>query len=208
MDAHSRGDSCFIAVPTVLTIFITQTQAAPGSLNIDVDGASGGVGFRYAEHGVTLPTRSTSPAATVNFRLRSADVLHSFWTPHSAASATHYKPHQLPRYLRIRHGEQRLERICASIAAPLTRTCASAFFTVTPAHRVVVAGNKCRRGTERLVPPRRREPIPPPREGAVVTRPLVPTPNAGGQAARSHRAAQLGNRRRRGTQPAFRAPKS
>jgi cytochrome c oxidase subunit 2 len=72
----------FIAVPTVRTIFITQAQAAPGSLNIDVTGHQWWWEFKYAEYGVTTANEIYLPAGrTVNFRLRSADVIHSFWTP-------------------------------------------------------------------------------------------------------------------------------
>ena len=72
----------FIAVPTVRTIFITQAQAAPGSLNIDVTGHQWWWEFRYPEYAVTTANEIYIPAGrTVNFRLRSADVIHSFWTP-------------------------------------------------------------------------------------------------------------------------------
>lgn len=72
----------FIAVPTVRTIFITQAQAAPGSLNIDVTGHQWWWEFRYPEYGVTTANEIYVPVGrTVNFRLRSADVIHSFWTP-------------------------------------------------------------------------------------------------------------------------------
>ena len=72
----------FIAVPTVKTIFITQAQAAPGSLNIDVTGHQWWWEFRYPEYGVTTANEIYIPVGrTVNFRLRSADVIHSFWTP-------------------------------------------------------------------------------------------------------------------------------
>ncbi len=72
----------FIAVPTVRTIFITQGQAAPGALNIDVTGHQWWWEFRYPEYGVTTANEIYLPAGrTVNFRLRSADVIHSFWTP-------------------------------------------------------------------------------------------------------------------------------
>ena len=72
----------FIAVPTVKTIFITQAQAAPGSLNIDVTGHQWWWEFRYPEYGVTTANEIYVPVGrTVNFRLRSADVIHSFWTP-------------------------------------------------------------------------------------------------------------------------------
>ena len=72
----------FIAVPTVRTIFITQAQAAPGSFNIDVTGHQWWWEFRYPEYGVTTANEIYIPVGrTVNFRLRSADVIHSFWTP-------------------------------------------------------------------------------------------------------------------------------
>jgi cytochrome c oxidase subunit II len=72
----------FIAVPTVRTIFITQAQAAPGSLNIEVTGHQWWWEFRYPEYGITTANEIYIPAGrTVNFRLRSADVIHSFWTP-------------------------------------------------------------------------------------------------------------------------------
>src|SRR3954464_3980717 len=72
----------FIAVPTVKTIFVTQAQAAPGSLNIDVTGHQWWWEFKYPEYGVTTANELYLPAGrTVNFRLRSADVIHSFWTP-------------------------------------------------------------------------------------------------------------------------------
>ena len=72
----------FIAVPTVRTIFITQAQAAPGSLNIDVTGHQWWWEFRYPEYGVITANEIYVPVGrTVNFRLRSADVIHSFWTP-------------------------------------------------------------------------------------------------------------------------------
>src|SRR5258705_8744174 len=72
----------FIAVPTVKTIFITQAQAAPGSLNIDVTGHQWWWEFRYPEYGVTTANEIYIPVGrTVNFRLRSADVIHSFWAP-------------------------------------------------------------------------------------------------------------------------------
>jgi len=72
----------FIAVPTVRTIFISQAQAAPGSLNIDVTGHQWWWEFRYPDYGVTTANEIYLPVGrTVNFRLRSADVIHSFWAP-------------------------------------------------------------------------------------------------------------------------------
>jgi cytochrome c oxidase subunit II len=72
----------FIAVPTVKTIFITQAAAAPGSLNIDVTGHQWWWEFKYPDYGVTTANEIYLPVGrTVNFRLRSADVIHSFWAP-------------------------------------------------------------------------------------------------------------------------------
>ena len=72
----------FIAVPTVRTIVTTQAAAAPGSLNIDVTGHQWWWEFTYPEYGITTANEIYLPAGrTVNFRLRSADVIHSFWTP-------------------------------------------------------------------------------------------------------------------------------
>jgi cytochrome c oxidase subunit 2 len=72
----------FIAVPTVRTIVVTQAAAAPGALNIDVTGHQWWWEFKYPEYGVTTANEIYIPAGrTVNFRLRSADVIHSFWTP-------------------------------------------------------------------------------------------------------------------------------
>ena len=72
----------FIAVPTVRTIVTTQAAAAPGALNIDVTGHQWWWEFEYPEYGITTANEIYLPAGrTVNFRLRSADVIHSFWTP-------------------------------------------------------------------------------------------------------------------------------
>jgi len=72
----------FIAVPTVRTIWTTQAAAAPGSLNIDVTGHQWWWEFKYPEYGITTANEIYLPAGrTVNFRLRSADVIHSFWAP-------------------------------------------------------------------------------------------------------------------------------
>lgn len=72
----------FIAVPTVKTIFKTQAAAAPGSLNIEVIGHQWWWEFRYPEYGIVTANEIYIPTGrTVNFALKSADVIHSFWTP-------------------------------------------------------------------------------------------------------------------------------
>ena len=82
----------FIAVPTVRTIFRTQAKAVPEALQVEVIGHQWWWEFRYPEYTSTgangrvdtlvtanelyLPT-----GRTVNFHLRTQDVLHSFWVP-------------------------------------------------------------------------------------------------------------------------------
>ncbi len=71
-----------IAVPTVKTIFKTQAKAPSGSLQVEVIGHQWWWEFRYPELGVTTANELYIPAGrTVNFALKTKDVLHSFWTP-------------------------------------------------------------------------------------------------------------------------------
>ncbi|MEO6447291.1 MAG: cytochrome c oxidase subunit II [Gemmatimonadaceae bacterium] len=72
----------FIAVPTVRTIFKTQAEAPASALQIEVIGHQWWWEFRYPEYGMTTANELYLPIGrTVNFALRSADVLHSFWIP-------------------------------------------------------------------------------------------------------------------------------
>ena len=72
----------FIAVPTVRTIFRTQAQAPAESLQVEVIGHQWWWEFRYPEYGVTTANELYIPhGRPVNFALRTADVLHSFWIP-------------------------------------------------------------------------------------------------------------------------------
>lgn len=71
-----------IAVPTVRTTFKTQAKAPAGSLEVEVIGHQWWWEFRYPEYGVTTANELYLPhGRTVNFALRTADVLHSFWIP-------------------------------------------------------------------------------------------------------------------------------
>ncbi len=75
----------FIAVPTVRTIFKTQQDAPAGALQIEVIGHQWWWEFRYPETGVVTANELYLPTnRTVNFALRTADVLHSFWIPQLA----------------------------------------------------------------------------------------------------------------------------
>jgi len=80
----------FIAVPTVKTIFRTQAKAKPDALQVEVIGRQWWWEFRYPQYTTTgangkVDTLVTANelympiGRTVNFSLRTADVLHSFW---------------------------------------------------------------------------------------------------------------------------------
>lgn len=72
----------FIAVPTVRAIFATQAKAAPGSLEVEVIGHQWWWEFRYPEYGITTANELYVPVGrTVNFALKTHDVIHSFWIP-------------------------------------------------------------------------------------------------------------------------------
>ena len=71
-----------IAVPTVRTIFKTQAKAVPDALQVEVIGHQWWWEFRYPQYGVVTANDLYIPIGkTVNFSLKTADVLHSFWVP-------------------------------------------------------------------------------------------------------------------------------
>ncbi|MBL0169415.1 MAG: cytochrome c oxidase subunit II [Gemmatimonadaceae bacterium] len=72
----------FIAIPTVRTIFKTQAKAAPNALQVQVIGHQWWWEFRYPEYGITTANELYLPTGrTVNFELKTQDVLHAFWIP-------------------------------------------------------------------------------------------------------------------------------
>ena len=72
----------FVAVPTVRTIFRTQAKAAPDALQIEVIGHQWWWEFKYPQLGITTANELYLPnGRTVNFHLKTYDVLHSFWIP-------------------------------------------------------------------------------------------------------------------------------
>ena len=71
-----------IAVPTVKSIFRTQAAAPAGALQVQVTGHQWWWEFNYPELGITTANELYLPTGrTVNFTLRTADVIHSFWIP-------------------------------------------------------------------------------------------------------------------------------
>lgn len=82
----------FIAVPTVRTIFRTQDKAKADALQVEVVGHQWWWEFRYPQYTRTRASGQVDTLVTanelylpvgrtVNFSLRTQDVLHSFWIP-------------------------------------------------------------------------------------------------------------------------------
>jgi cytochrome c oxidase subunit 2 len=72
----------FIAVPTVQTIFKTQDKAKSDALQVEVIGHQWWWEFRYPQYNFITANELYLPVGrTVNFSLKSADVLHSFSMP-------------------------------------------------------------------------------------------------------------------------------
>lgn len=75
----------FIAVPTVRTIFQTQGMARAGALEIEVIGHQWWWEFRYPQYKIVTANEIYIPTGrTVNFKMTSHDVIHSFWVPQLA----------------------------------------------------------------------------------------------------------------------------
>jgi cytochrome c oxidase subunit 2 len=200
----------FIAVPTVRTIFITQAQAAPGSLNIDVTGHQWWWEFRYPEYGVTTANEIYLPVGrTVNFRLRSADVIHSFWTPQLGGkrdvvtNRTNYLWYTPDTTI----ASSVWNGFCAEYCGSSHANMRFRVFTVTPEQFTSwVAGQKmpARFGAVGPAAPT-TGPVPPPLEAPGVTAPGGPnSPTQAAQAA-AHAIAQRssGTGPAGGTQPAI-----
>ena len=71
-----------IAVPTVRTIFKTQAKAKADALQVEVIGHQWWWEFRYPQYKITTANELYLPVGrTVNFTLKTQDVIHSFWIP-------------------------------------------------------------------------------------------------------------------------------
>ncbi len=72
----------FIGVPTVQTVFSSQRPPSPEALEIEVIGHQWWWEFRYPAEGVVTANQFYIPTnREVHLRMRSADVVHSFWIP-------------------------------------------------------------------------------------------------------------------------------
>jgi len=205
----------FIAVPTVRTIFVTQAQAAPGSLNIDVTGHQWWWEFRYPEYGVTTANEIYLPAGrTVNFRLRSADVIHSFWTPELGGKRDVVT--NRTNYIWYTPDSSTASNVwngfCVEYCGSSHANMRFRVFTVSQSDfDSWVAGQKmpARFGAVGPTPPA-GGPIPPPQEGAVVTTPAGaqgPTQAAQGAAQRIAQQSS-GTQAVGGSQPAVPRPQN
>jgi cytochrome c oxidase subunit 2 len=205
----------FIAVPTVRTIFITQAQAAPGSINIDVTGHQWWWEFRYAEYGVTTANEIYLPVGrTVNFRLRSADVIHSFWTPQLGGkrdvvtNRTNYIWYTPDTTI----SSNVWNGFCAEYCGASHANMRFRVFTVTPDQFASwVAGQKMPAHFGAVGPtPPAGGPNPPPHEGPAVSTPAGPNaPTQAAQAAAPRIAQQSsGTQAAGGTQPAIPRPQN
>lgn len=76
----------FIAVPTMTTIWeVDRVSTDPDALQIEVIGHQWWWEFRYPEYELVTANEAYIPLGrTVEFRMRSADVIHSFWVPRLA----------------------------------------------------------------------------------------------------------------------------
>ncbi len=71
-----------IGIPTVQTIWKTEGQAGGTALQVEVIGHQWWWEFRYPQYGITTANELYLPVGrTANFKLNSADVIHSFWVP-------------------------------------------------------------------------------------------------------------------------------
>jgi cytochrome c oxidase subunit II len=76
----------FIAVPTVRTIFETQAPPPRDALHVEVIGHQWWWEFRIPEYEVRTANELYLPIGrTINFELKTRDVLHSFWIPQLGA---------------------------------------------------------------------------------------------------------------------------
>jgi cytochrome c oxidase subunit 2 len=124
----------FIAVPTVRTIFKTQAKAKADALQVEVVGHQWWWEFRYPQYKITTANELYLPLGrTVNFTLRTNDVLHSFWIPQMGGKRDLISNH--PNYLWFTPdsvGEQAWNGFCVEYCGASHANMRFRTFTVTP----------------------------------------------------------------------------
>ena len=125
----------FIAVPTVRTIFKTQAKARADALQVEVIGHQWWWEFRYPQYKITTANELYMPIGrTVNFTLKSQDVIHSFWIPQLGGKRDVIANH--PNYLWFTPdslGEQAWNGMCVEYCGASHANMRFKAFTVTPA---------------------------------------------------------------------------
>ncbi len=123
----------FIAVPTVRVIFKTQAKATADALQVEVIGHQWWWEFKYPQYGITTANELYLPVGRkVNFTLKSADVLHSFWIPQLGGKRDLITNH--PNYLWFTPdsvGERAWNGMCAEFCGPSHANMHFKAFTVT-----------------------------------------------------------------------------
>jgi cytochrome c oxidase subunit 2 len=124
-----------IAVPTVRTIFRTQAKAKADALQVEVVGHQWWWEFRYPQYKITTANELYLPLGrTVNFTLRTQDVLHSFWIPQMGGKRDLIANH--PNYLWFTPdsvGEMAWNGFCVEYCGASHANMRFRSFTVTPA---------------------------------------------------------------------------
>jgi len=155
----------FIAVPTVRTIFKTQAKAKADALQVEVVGHQWWWEFRYPQYKITTANELYLPLGrTVNFTLKTQDVLHSFWIPQMGGKRDLIANH--PNYLWFTPdsvGEQAWNGFCVEYCGASHANMRFKSFTVTPEQFAAWAAHQAGPSSGRSAPPSRRRP---PRAGA------------------------------------------
>ena len=126
----------FIAVPTVQTIFRTQAKASAGALQVEVIGHQWWWEFRYPQYRIVTANELYLPIGrTVNFSLKSADVLHSFSIPQLGGKRDLITNHENFLWFTPDSIDERsLNGMCAEFCGPSHANMRFRTFTVTPAN--------------------------------------------------------------------------
>ena len=123
-----------IAVPTVRTIFKTQAKAKADALQVEVIGHQWWWEFRYPQYKITTANELYLPVGrTVNFKLTTQDVLHSFWIPQMGGKRDLISNH--PNYLWFTPdsvGEMAWNGFCVEYCGASHANMRFKAFTVTP----------------------------------------------------------------------------
>lgn len=133
-----------IAVPSVRTIFKTEAPAASDALQVTVTGHQWWWEFQYPQYGITTADELYLPIGrTVNFTLKSADVIHSFWVPQLDGKRDVVSNHT--NYLWFTPdsvGDDVFNGFCAEYCGTSHANMRFKVFTVTPAEFAAWARNE------------------------------------------------------------------